>query len=223
VLADCSDLDAAARAVAMGIFNNQGQVCNAGSRLIVEAKIERDLVDRVVAIGKALEPRDPLDPATKLGAIVSREQLDRVVGYVEDGKSQGAHLRLGGHRVLEETGGYYMQPTVFEHVDRKMRIAQEEIFGPVISAIPFKDVDDLIARANSTMFGLGSGVWTRDVSKAHHLAKAIRAGSVWVNCYQTMDPAVPFGGYKMSGYGRESGLQHLEEYLNVKAVWIKTA
>ena len=116
-----------------------------------------------------------------------------------------------------------MPPTVFADVRDDMRIAQEEIFGPVLSAIPFDDIDEVIARANATTFGLGSGVWTRDVGKAHRLAKAIRAGSVWVNCYQAMDPAVPFGGYKMSGYGRESGLQHLDEYLNVKAVWIKTA
>ena len=119
--------------------------------------------------------------------------------------------------------GYFVPPTVFAGVRDDMRIAQEEIFGPVISAIPFKDMDELVQRANATMFGLGSGVWTRDVSKAHRLAAAIRAGSVWVNCYQTMDPAVPFGGYKMSGYGRESGLQQMEEYLNVKAVWIKTS
>jgi aldehyde dehydrogenase (NAD+) len=118
--------------------------------------------------------------------------------------------------------GYFVPPTVFADVKDDMRIAQEEIFGPVLSAIPFKDVDELIGRANATMFGLGSGVWTRDISKAHRLASAIRAGSVWVNCYQAMDPAVPFGGYKMSGYGRESGLQQMDEYLNVKAVWIKT-
>ncbi|HEX9522385.1 MAG TPA: aldehyde dehydrogenase family protein, partial [Reyranella sp.] len=119
--------------------------------------------------------------------------------------------------------GYFVPPTVFANVADDMRIAQEEIFGPVISAIPFRDIDEVIQRGNATSFGLGSGVWTRDVGKAHRMARSIRAGSVWVNCYQAMDPAVPFGGYKMSGYGRESGLQHVEEYLNVKAVWIKTA
>jgi len=148
-----------------------------------------------------------------------------VTGYLSVGKQEGARAVSGGER-LKGAGydrGYFVAPTVFADVRDDMRIAREEIFGPVLSAIPFKDVDDLVQRANATMFGLGSGVWTRDVSKAHRLAKAIRAGSVWVNCYQAMDPAVPFGGYKMSGYGRESGLQHVEEYLNVKAVWIKTA
>jgi aldehyde dehydrogenase (NAD+) len=132
---------------------------------------------------------------------------------------------VGGKRLTEGNlgKGYFVPPTVFANVRDEMRIAQEEIFGPVISAISFKDADELVKRANATNFGLGSGVWTRDVSKAHKFAKAIRAGSVWVNCYQAMDPAVPFGGYKMSGYGRESGIQHVEEYLNVKAVWIKTA
>jgi aldehyde dehydrogenase (NAD+) len=148
-----------------------------------------------------------------------------VSGYLNVGKQEGARALAGGERLTEgELGkGYFVSPTVFADVRDDMRIAQEEIFGPVISAIPFHDMDELVQRANSTMFGLGSGVWTRDVSKAHRLASAIRAGSVWVNCYQAMDPAVPFGGYKMSGYGRESGLQHMEEYLNVKAVWIKTA
>jgi len=220
VLADCSDLDAAARAVAMGIFNNQGQVCNAGSRLIVEAKIERDLVDRVVAIGKALEPRDPLDPATKLGAIVSREQLDRVVGYVEDGKSQGAHLRLGGHRVLEETGGYYMQPTVFEHVDRKMRIAQEEIFGPVLSTITVSGFDEAVTVANDTIYGLAAGIWTDDIRKAHRAAKALRAGVVWINCFDRGNMSAPFGGFKQSGFGRDKSFLAFEKYTDWKAVWI---
>ena len=220
VLADCSDLDAAARAVAMGIFNNQGQVCNAGSRLIVEAKIERDLVDRVVAIGKELEPRDPLDPATKLGAIVSREQLDRVVGYVEDGKSQGAHLRLGGHRVLEETGGYYMQPTVFEHVDRKMRIAQEEIFGPVLSTITVSGFDEAVTVANDTIYGLAAGIWTDDIRKAHRAAKALRAGVVWINCFDRGNMSAPFGGFKQSGFGRDKSFLAFEKYTDWKAVWI---
>jgi aldehyde dehydrogenase (NAD+) len=143
----------------------------------------------------------------------------------ELGKREGARALSGGDRLTEGAfaKGYFVPPTVFADVRDDMRIAQDEIFGPVLSAIPFEDVNDVIARSNATSFGLGSGVWTRDVSKAHRLAKAIRAGSVWVNCYQAMDPAVPFGGYKMSGYGRESGLQHLDEYLNVKAVWIKTA
>jgi aldehyde dehydrogenase (NAD+) len=166
-----------------------------------------------------------LDPETQIGPLVSEQQLERVTGYLNLGRQEGARAIAGGERLTDGplAQGYFVPPTVFAEVRDDMRIAKEAIFGPGLSAIRFGDVDELVTRANATMFGLGSGVWTRDVSKAHRLAKAIRAGSVWVNCYQAMDPAVPFGGYKMSGYGRESGLQHIEEYLNVKAVWIKTA
>ena len=161
----------------------------------------------------------------QIGPLVSEEQLKRVTGYLDIGQKEGAKALVGGGRVTEGalSKGFFVSPTVFAGVQDNMRIAQEEIFGPVISAIAFKDMDELVKRANNTTFGLGSGLWTRDVSKAHAVAKRLRAGSVWVNCYQAMDPAVPFGGYKMSGYGRESGKQHVEEYLNVKAVWIKTA
>jgi aldehyde dehydrogenase (NAD+) len=166
-----------------------------------------------------------VDPAVQIGPLVSEQQLERVTGYLQTGKREGARAVSGGDRLMdgELSKGYFVPPTVFADVNDEMAIAREEIFGPVISAIPFTDVAEVIRRANATTFGLGSGVWTRDVSKAHRLARGIRAGSVWVNCYQAMDPAVPFGGYKMSGYGRESGLQQLDEYLNVKAVWIKTA
>jgi aldehyde dehydrogenase (NAD+) len=156
---------------------------------------------------------------------VSQQQLDRVSSYLDIGQNEGAKALAGGAPFTEGplSKGYFVPPTVFANVQDNMRIAQEEIFGPVISAISFKDTDELVKRANATTFGLGSGVWTTNVSRAYQVAKALRAGSVWVNCYQAMDPAVPFGGYKMSGYGRESGKQHVEEYLNVKAVWIKTA
>jgi aldehyde dehydrogenase (NAD+) len=155
---------------------------------------------------------------------VSKQQMERVSDYLSIGTKEGAKAMTGGAPLTEGalSKGYFVPPTVFANVQDNMRIAQEEIFGPVISAISFNDTDELIQRANATTFGLGSGVWTTNVSKAHQVAKSLRAGSVWVNCYQAMDPAVPFGGYKMSGYGRESGKQHLEEYLNVKAVWIKT-
>jgi aldehyde dehydrogenase (NAD+) len=161
-----------------------------------------------------------MDRKTEQGPQVDNDQFNKVLSYVESGKQEGAKLMCGGERVGER--GYFVAPTVFADVKDDMKIAQEEIFGPVISAMPFNDIDEVIARANRTPFGLGSGIWTRDVSKAHRLAHAVRAGSVWVNCYQAMDPAVPFGGYKLSGYGRESGIQQLDEYLNVKAVWIKT-
>jgi aldehyde dehydrogenase (NAD+) len=224
VFAD-ADLEAAVPGAAMAVFSNSGQICSAGTRLFVEQKIYDEFVGRVAEYGKKLKVGNGMDPDTQIGPLVSEQQLERVSGYLAVGAREGAKALAGGARLTEGAlaKGYFVPPTVFANVRDDMRIAQEEIFGPVISAISFKDTDELIKRANATTFGLGSGVWTRDVSKAHQMAKAIRAGSVWVNCYQAMDPAVPFGGYKMSGYGRESGKQHVEEYLNVKAVWIKTA
>jgi aldehyde dehydrogenase (NAD+) len=224
VFAD-ADLDAAVPGAAMAVFANSGQICSAGTRLFVESKIYDEFVGRVADYGKSLKVGNGLDPNTKVGPLVSQQQYDRVGDYLSIGQKEGARALAGGGKLTEGAlaKGYFVQPTVFANVEDSMRIAQEEIFGPVISAISFKDTDELIKRANATMFGLGSGVWTSNVSKAHGVAKALRAGSVWVNCYQAMDPAVPFGGYKMSGYGRESGKQHVEEYLNVKAVWVKTA
>lgn len=224
VFAD-ADMEATVQGAAMAVFSNSGQICSAGTRLFVERKMYEEFVERVADFGRSLKVGNGVDPEVQIGPLVSEQQLQRVTGYLDVGKREGARAVSGGGR-LKGAGydrGYFVPPTVFADVRDEMKIAQEEIFGPVISAIPFTDIDEVIKRANSTMFGLGSGVWTRDVSKAHRLAKGIRAGSVWVNCYQAMDPAVPFGGYKMSGYGRESGLQQLEEYLNVKAVWIKTA
>lgn len=223
VFAD-ADLDAAVPGAAMAVFANSGQVCSAGTRLFVERRIYNEFTHKVAEFSRTLRLGNGLDPETQVGPLVSAEQLNRVTGYLNIGAQEGARAIAGGARVTEGSlaKGYFVPPTVFADVRDDMRIAREEIFGPVISAIPFDEVDEVIQRANQTDFGLGGGVWTRDVSKAHKLAKALRAGSVWVNCYQAMDPAVPFGGYKMSGYGRESGLQHVEEYLNVKAVWIKT-
>jgi aldehyde dehydrogenase (NAD+) len=224
VFAD-ADLDAAVPGAAMAVFANSGQICSAGTRLFVEKKVYEEFTGRVAEFAKSLRVGNGMDPETQVGPLVSSEQLDRVTDYLSIGRQEGARRLSGGERLTDGDmmKGYFVPPTVFADVRDDMRIAQEEIFGPVISAIPFTDIDEVIQRGNATSFGLGSGVWTRDVGKAHRLAKAIRAGSVWINCYQAMDPAVPFGGYKMSGYGRESGKQHLEEYLNVKAVWIKTA
>ncbi|HTC09043.1 MAG TPA: aldehyde dehydrogenase family protein [Acetobacteraceae bacterium] len=224
VFAD-ADLDAAVPGAGMAVFANSGQICSAGTRLFVEKTIYDEFTARVAAFSKTLRVGNSANPDTQIGPLVSAEQLDRVTGYLAIGRQEGARPLSGGERLTDGdmAKGYFVPPTVFADVNDDMRIAQEEIFGPVIAAIPFASIDEVIERANRTGFGLGSGVWTRDVTKAHQLARGIRAGSVWINCYQAMDPAVPFGGYKMSGYGRESGKQHVEEYLNVKSVWIKTA
>jgi aldehyde dehydrogenase (NAD+) len=223
VFAD-ADLDRAAEGAAMAAFGNSGQVCSAGTRLYVERPIFDEFMDRVAQFAKGLKVGNGLDRDTQLGPLVSAAQLERVASYFTIGRDEGALVLAGGERLTEGdlANGYFVAPTIFTEVRDDMRIVQEEIFGPVVSAIAFDEPDDLVRRANATNFGLGSGVWTRDVSKAHRFAKAIRAGTVWVNCYNLMDPAVPFGGYKMSGYGREGGVHQLDEFLNVKAVWLRT-
>ncbi len=223
VFAD-ADLDAAVPGAAMAAFANCGQVCTAGTRLFVERSIYEEFTHRVAEFGRNLRVGNGLDPQTQIGPLVSEKQLKRVTGYMALGREEGAHALTGGGRRTDGAlaQGFFVEPTLFADVRNDMRIAQEEIFGPVISAIPFDDVETVIKAANATHFGLGGGVWTRDVAKAHRLSKAIRAGVVWVNCYNVSDPAVPFGGYKMSGYGRESGRQQLDDYLNLKSVWIKT-
>lgn len=222
VFAD-ADLDAAVAGAAMAVFSNTGQICSAGTRLFVEKSVYEEFTQRVAEFGKTLKVGNGMNPETQIGPVVSSGQLERVLGYLEVGQKEGAKALSGGQRLSggEYDKGYFVPPTVFAGVNDAMTIAREEIFGPVISALPFEDMDDLVKRANDTPFGLGSGVWTKDVSKAHRMAGAIRAGTVWVNCYQMMDPAVPFGGYKMSGYGRESGVEHVHEFLNTKAVFIK--
>ena len=224
VFAD-ADLDAAVPGAAMAVFANSGQICSAGTRLFVERSIHDEFLERLSAFADGLRVGDPLDPQTQLGPLVSREQHQRVTGYLKAGADEGATVMSGGHRKFDAAlaGGYFVEPTVFGKVQDSMRIAREEIFGPVISAMPFDTVDEAIRRGNDTMYGLGSGVWTRDINKAMQMSKGLRAGSVWINCYQAMDPAVPFGGYKMSGYGRESGAEHMDEFLNTKAVWIKSS
>jgi aldehyde dehydrogenase (NAD+) len=224
IVFDDADLETAVPGAAMAVFANSGQICSAGTRLFVQRGIYTEFVECVAAFARQLRVGDPLDPATQLGPLVSQGQLDRVTHYIESGKAQGARPVSGGGRMVGNgrENGYFVEPTIFTNVTDDMTIAREEIFGPVICALPFDSLEEAVARGNATPFGLGGGVWTRNLDNAHRVAQGLRTGSVWVNCYQLMDPAVPFGGYKTSGIGRESGRQHIEEFLETKAVWIKT-
>ena len=220
IMADAPDLDAAATAAAWGIFFNQGEVCNAGSRLLVEDKVKDEVVEKIMKVAQGMRVGDPLDPATQIGAMVDEGQMQRVLGYIEKGEAEGAEVKLGGKRILSNSGGYYIEPTVFDGVKNDMTIAQEEIFGPVLSTITFGDYDEAIKIGNDTIYGLAAAVWTRDIKKAHRAAKALRAGSVWVNCFDAGDMTTPFGGFKQSGFGRDKSLHALEKYTELKTIWI---
>lgn len=217
VFAD-ADLDQAVKGALQGIFFNQGEVCCAGSRLFVEESAHDEFVEKLAVHARAIRVGDPLDAATQMGAQVSEEQFHKILGYIEAGKSGGAKLVTGGARAHDK--GYFLQPTIFTGVSADMKIAREEIFGPVVSTLTFRDLDQVIAAGNATNFGLAAAVWTRDISKAHRAAKALRAGTVWVNTYNVFDTGVPFGGYKESGVGRELGSQALDLYTQTKAVWV---
>jgi len=221
VFAD-ADQEAAIRGAFNGIFYNKGEVCAAGSRLFVEKSIHADFVAQLAERADAIVLGDPREKGTRMGPVVSSAQLDTVLGYIASGQKDGARVAAGGRRAAEINGGkgYFVRPTVFDGVTPAMKIAREEIFGPVLAVLPFDDVSDAVAQANATIYGLAAGVWTRDVAKAHKVARAVRAGTVWINTYNLYDPALPFGGFKQSGFGRDLGHEAIEGYLETKSVWI---
>lgn len=217
VLDDC-DPAAAAAGAAQAIFFNHGQVCCAGSRLFVQKKMFDRVVAEVAQIASSMPLGDGLDPTAQMGPLVSREQMERVCNYIDIGRTQGATVVTGGARAKEK--GYYVQPTVLTGVNQQMRVVQEEIFGPVLTAMPYDDLDQVAAWANDTSFGLGASIWSNDLSKVHRLIPKIKAGTVWVNCHSVLDPAMPFGGYRQSGIGRDLGKAALDSYLETKSVFM---
>lgn len=213
-----ADLSRAIPGALSGVMFNQGQVCSAGSRLFVPKKMYDNVMADLVLYYKKLNQGAGLSPETTIGPLVSEEQQKRVMGYIEKGIEEGAEVLCGGSNPFDQ--GYFVSPTVFADVNDEMTIAKEEIFGPVISAIPFNDIDEVIERANKSQFGLAAGVWTENVKTAHYVASKVRAGTVWVNCYNVFDAASPFGGFKQSGLGREMGSYALNNYTEVKSVWL---
>jgi acyl-CoA reductase-like NAD-dependent aldehyde dehydrogenase len=221
VFAD-ADLDAALRGATTGIFYGKGEVCAAGSRLLVEASVHDEFIAKLAERSAKLQPADPLDPKTRLGALVSAAQMNKVLGYVETGTREGAKLVAGGKRAPVGGKGFFVQATVLDQVENHMKVAQEEIFGPVLSVIRFDGADDAVRKANDIVYGLAAGIWTRDVKKAHAIARRVQAGTVWINAYNFYDAGMPFGGYKASGFGRDLGPDSLREYTQVKSVWVST-
>ncbi len=217
VFAD-SDIEAAVNGAMRGIFFNQGEVCCAGSRLFLEEKIHDEFLSKLKTRVEKMIVGNPLDPKTQMGAQVSEEQFKKILGYIDQGKKEGATVLTGG--APAQPKGYFVKPTILEGVNNNMTVAREEIFGPVVCAIAFKNHDDLCRQANDTVYGLSAGIWTRDIGKAHRLAKEIKAGTIWINCYNCFDAASPFGGFKQSGFGRELGKYALELYTQVKSVWV---
>ncbi len=220
IFADAPDVDVAVAHAAEGIFGNSGQVCSAGSRLLLQESIADEVLEKLAAEAAKWQPGDPLDPATRMGSMVDETQMNRVLSYVQSGSEEGAELRLGGGRARQDSGGFYVEPTIFGAARNDMKIAREEIFGPVLTAIPFGSEEEGLRIANDTVFGLSAGVWTSDINKALRFARSIRAGSVCVNCYDYGDNSLPFGGYKQSGIGRDKSLHALENYTQLKMTYI---
>jgi gamma-glutamyl-gamma-aminobutyraldehyde dehydrogenase/4-guanidinobutyraldehyde dehydrogenase/NAD-dependent aldehyde dehydrogenase len=223
VCADCPDLDAAVAAAVGSIYFNQGESCNAPSRLFVEASIKDRFLEKALAMVPDFAPGDPLDPDTVMGAIVDVTQFNNVLSYIESGKSDGAKLLVGGAAAMVGTGGTYIEPTIFDGVNSGMKIAREEIFGPVLSVLSFTDLNDAVKQANATPYGLAAAIWTGDLRRAHQTARALRAGTVHVNQYDEDDITVPFGGFKQSGNGRDKSLHAFDKYTELKTTWISLA
>ncbi|MES5820533.1 aldehyde dehydrogenase [Streptomyces sp. RG80] len=221
VLPDAPDLDRAAATAAWGIFFNQGEMCTAPSRLLVHTSVAERVTEAIVARARELRVGDPLDPAAEMGALVGESHLARVLDHIGTGVEEGARLRTGGERALADTGGSYLAPTVFDDVDPGMRLAREEIFGPVLSVLTFDDLDEAVRLANATEYGLAAGLWTSDLTTAHQVSRRLKAGTVWVNCYEEGDLTVPFGGMKQSGNGRDKSAHALEKYTELKTTWIQ--
>ena len=217
---DCPDLDKVAKTSAGAIFYNQGEVCTAGSRLIVHKKIKDQLLQKIIHYAKNFKPLEPLNPSSKMGAIVDKSQFKKIMASIDHGKKEGASLILGGKQTLQETGGFYIEPTIFDNVTPNMKIAKEEIFGPVLSILSFETDDEAVKIANDSDYGLAAAVWSKDINRAHLTAKALKSGIVWVNCWDYDDMTTAFGGYKHSGNGRDKSLHSLEKYTELKTTWI---
>jgi 4-(gamma-glutamylamino)butanal dehydrogenase len=220
VFADCPDLETAATHAAWGIFYNQGEVCTAASRLLVHDSIADAFIDKLLHVAKDIAAGDPLEPSTNFGAMVSAEQMQTALRYIDTAKKEGGVLRLGGNRTRMESGGYYVEPTVFDDIDPQATLSREEVFGPVLAVTRFTETEDALRLANDTPFGLAAGLWTRDVSLAHRAAREIKAGLVWVNGWDSCDITLPFGGFKQSGFGRDRSLHALHKYADLKSVSI---
>jgi gamma-glutamyl-gamma-aminobutyraldehyde dehydrogenase len=218
VFADCPDLDAAAQAAAWGVFYNQGEVCTAASRLLVEASIKDEFLEKVIAVAKAMVPGDPLDPETVFGAMVSERQMNTALDYIATADSQGNRRLLGGQRVRKETGGFYVEPTIFDRLQPDHTLAREEVFGPVLGVQSFRSDDEAIRLANDSVYGLAAGLWTSDINRALTAARKLKAGLVWINGWDACDITMPFGGFKQSGFGRDRSLHALHKYADLKSV-----